>query len=88
MHRKINVNLPLHLSPKAFDGMWTSVVPSRKFKVPANPRGRLEHSATVFTHNPNWLDGFQSYTPIPALTRRLKLNNKNRIADGIHTKLP
>ena len=42
----------------------------------------------MFTLNPNRLDGFQRYTLIPARIRRLKLNNKNRIADGVHTKLP
>ena len=87
MHRKINVNLPLYL-PKHFWHVDVRRQPSREFKAPANPRERLEHSAKVFTLNLNRLDGFQRYTLIPARSRRLKLNNKNRIADGVHTKLP
>ena len=87
MHRKINVNLPC-ISQSIFWHVDVGRQPSREFKVPANPRERLEHSAKVFTLNPNRLDGFQRYTLIPARIRRLKLNNKNRIADGVHTKLP
>ena len=87
MHRKINVNVPC-ISQSILWHVDVGRQPSREFKVPANPRERLEHSAKVFTLNPNRLDGFQRYTPIPARIRRFKLNNKNRIADGVYTKLP